>query len=535
MKKKAYVVSLFLLLFFSVCLLAQDSDHREPTAEEQVEDDSIISENEPSQDISENTSVDNAEKDRFQSTGDYLSLKYADLSATNYITYDGYMNSIKKHLPSIQLNILDIESSKNNLMRIEASGDITLSANAGMIGTQGQALSLLPLASTPPSGIGVYSSIGVGSLIPYSGTTWQVSLTNTTMFFTSTDNIAYKPAINIAVSQPLLKNFLGMSDRYSIKDAKFALEIAEDTSIISNNSLLVAYQKIYYQWIGLEKSLEGVDKALSNAQRFETRNRSRYNSGLIDNDSYQLSRAQTFQYTDMLTQYEENIISLINTLRFFITNDGVLRPDHEQWNVDLEKAMAKKPEFVPFNASSYGVLANKNGERIASSIAVKKNLTLPDLSLVAGVNVGADDYDSGYFNSISKMTNVDYYVGFKFSYPIGDKTSKANLRDAEIELEKFNMQYRNMILDYNSKMRDVILRYEAIMSMIETKKGRIASLESALRTQNAKYNQGRLSVTDLIETENAILTETLNMNDLEFQLINNYFDYKEMFEVTHFL
>ncbi len=534
MKKKIYMLSLFLLLSFSsISLFAQDSEYREPTAEEQVEDDSIIAENKSSADTSD--SVDDAEKDRFQSTGDYILLKYADLGTTNYVTYDAYMNSIKKHLPSVQLNILDVESSKNNLMRTESIGDINLSANLGVVGTQGQQLSLLPLSSTPPSGIGPYSSIGVGSLIPYTGTTWQLSLTNTTMFFTSTDNVAYKPAINLSISQPLLKNFLGMSDRYSINDAKFAVEIAEDTSVISNNSLLVAYQKIYYQWIGLEKSLEGVYKALDNAKKFETRTRSRYYSGLIDNDSYQLSRAQTFQYTDMLTQYEENIISLINTLRFFITNDGVLRPDHEQWNVDLEKAMAKKPEFVPFHTSSYGQVANKNGERIANSIAIKKNLTLPDLSLVAGVNLGADDYNSGYFDSISKMTNLDYYVGFKFSYPIGDKSSRANLRDAEIELEKFNMQYRNMILDYNSKMRDVILRYDAIMSMIETKKNRIASLESALRTQTTKYNQGRISITDLIETENSILTETLNMNDLEFQLINNYFDYKELFEVTHFL
>ncbi len=530
MNRKKCMLALFLMLFTHVVLFAEDSEYREPTPEEQVEDNSIITENQLSSD--EGIDID---KDKFEATGDYLLLKYADLSATNYITYDAYMNSIKKHLPSIQLNYLDVESSKNNVMRTESMGDINLSANLGVVGTQGQALSLLPLASTPPSGIGPYGSVGVGSLIPYSGTTWQVTLTNTTMFYTSTDNVAYKPAINIAISQPLLKNFLGMSDRYSIEDAKFALSIAEDTSVVSNNSLLVAYQKIYYQWIGLEKSLEGVDKALSNARRFETRNRSRYNSGLIDNDSYQLSRAQTFQYTDMVTQYKESIISLINTLRFFITNAGVIRPDHQQWVVDLENAKKKQLEFVPFNVSSYGLLANKNGERIANTIAVKKNLTLPDLSLVAGVNIGADDYNSGYFNSISKMTNVDYYVGFKFSYPIGDKSSKANLRDAEIELEKFNMQYRNMILDYNSRMRDILLRHEAIISMIETKKGRIASLESALKTQNTKYNQGRISITDLIETENAILTETLNMNDLEFQLINNYFDYKEMFEVTHFM
>ncbi len=528
-KQSVYLLTLFLLMFSNVCVFGQDSNEREPTDEEQIEDNSIV--------LGNKTSDDNGsdEQDLFEATGDYLLLKYADLSATNYITYDAYMNSIKKHLPSVQLNILDIESSKNNLMRTESMGDINLSANLGVVGTQGQALSLLPLASTPPSGIGPYGSIGVGSLIPYSGTTWQVALTNTTIFYTGTDSVVYKPAINIAISQPLLKNFFGMSDRYSIRDAKFAVEIAEDTSTVSNNSLLVAYQKIYYQWIGLEKSLEGVDLALSNAKRFETRTRSRYNSGLIDNDSYQLSRAQTFQYTDMVTQYKESIVSLINTLRFFITNAGVLRPDHEQWAVDLEKAINEKPTFVPFNVSSYGVLANKNGERIANSIAVKKNLTLPDLSLVAGVNIGADDYDSGYFGSISKMTNVDYYVGFKFAYPIGDKSSKANLRDAEIELEKFNMQYRNMILDYNSRMRDVMLRHEAILTMIETKKGRIASLESALRTQNTKYNQGRISITELIETETAILTEKLNMNDLEFQLINNYFDYKEMFEVTHFL
>ena len=506
MFKKIHI--LFFMLLFSVTFLYAQEEQQEQN---------------------ENTDLTEQEKS-FKETGRYLFSNDVDTTITNYITYDAYIESIKRSLPSIQLNLLDIESSEVNLMREKGTGDVNLRADLGAVGTQGQTMSLLPIA--PSSGIGIGRSIGAGSLIPYSGTRWQLSLTNTTMFYNDPKGARYQPTINLTVSQPILRNFFGMADRYRIEDARFAIDITRDTSMLSNNNLLVAYQKIYYQWIGLEKSLQGIDSALLNAKNVEGRTLRRYRSGLIDNDSYQQSKAQTFQYMDMVTQYREQVISLINTLKFFITNTGIIRPDHQQWDVDLERAIGEKPEFIPFNQSSYGRLASKNGERIANNIAIQENLTMPDLSIVAGVGVGADD-SSGYFNSISKMTNVDYFVGFKFSYPIGNRASKANLKDAEISLEKFNMQYRNMVLDYNTRMRNSILRYNAITDMLDTKKNRIKSLESALKTQMTKYNQGRIELIDVIETENLILTEKLNLNDLEYQLINNYYDYKELFTVTH--
>ncbi len=493
------IIFLFLLLFSNLILLAQENIYQ------------------------------------FGGRSDYFESISINSLETNYITYDDYIESIRNNLPSVEINILDVDIAQNNLTSEQGSGDINLTANLGLIGTKGETLSYVQIPGVEDNAMGPRASIGVGSLIPYTGTRWQVSLTSTTLYFDGIDNIKYKPSVNIAIQQPLLKNIFGMADRFSISDARVAVDIAKDTSALSNNTLLVQYEKIYYQWIGLEKSLENIDKALSNARRFETRTRSRYNSAMIDNDSYQMAKVQTFQYMDMASQYRENILSLINTLRFFIDNQNVIRPEHQEWLDYLEIAMNEKPEFVPFYASSYGSVANKNGQRIASVVAVRKNLTLPDLSLIAGASIGANDWDSGYFNSFTNMTNANYYIGLKFEYPLGDRTAKADLQNAQAELEKFNMNYRNMVLNYNTKMNNTILRYEMIIGMIETKKSLIATLENALRTQTAKFNQGRQDITDLINTENQILIERLNLDNLEFQLISNHLDYKELFVITHYL
>ncbi len=519
-KKICFLINV--LIFTSLSLFSQNTEN---TAAAQSE---INTENEIAN--AEDTQIQQAQS--LSTTNDYLLLKEIDLGSTNYISYDSYINSIKNRLPSIELNVLSIESSENNLTRAKSSGDVNLGLSLGALGSLGYGAYTSSVAETGFSHAGLGTGLSIGSLIPYSGTTWQVSLTNSTLYYLDLDKTVYQPTIVLTVAQPLLRNFFGMNDRYQIEDARFAVEITKETSEISNNYLLVAYQKTYYQWVGLEKSLEGINAAYENAKKVEAETLRRYRSGLVDNDVYQQSKAQTFYYMDLITQYREQILSLINTLRFFIDDSGIIRPDHQQWTDDLEKAMAEEPEFVPFNKSSYGILAEKNGMRIANNIAIQKNLSLPDLSLVGSISTGADD-NTGYFTSISSMTNLNYFIGFQFSYAIGDRASKANLRDAEIELDKFNSEYRNMVLDYNTRMQNYRLRYNAIVNLMDTKKNRIASLESALVTQNTKYRQGRIELSEVMDTEIDILSEKLNLNDLEYQLINNYHDYRELFMITH--
>lgn len=453
---------------------------------------------------------------------------------TNYISYQYYIDMIKTSLPDITLNYINVQKSENNLMRTRSSGDLGLTAEAGAIGThgaQGAAIQNTPQIAAN----GFALSAGLSSLIPYTGTKWSVSLSHETLAYKKPAKaVNYSPQIDLTITQPLLKNFLGMADRFLIEDAKLAVDISKLQSSINNNAVLVSYQKMYYQWIGLEKIIKDLDYAVSNAKNMENQTLRRFRAGLLDNDSYQQSKAKVFQYQDTLTQYIYNINSLLTTIRFFITNEGILVPDQTQWDRHFIIASEEIPKYIDFQNSTHGMLAEQNGYKIAQAIAVQKNLTMPDISFVGNMSLGAEDR-SGYFSSFNKMTNINYFVGFQFSYPIGNRSAKANLREAELALEQFNEEYRKMLMTYDNNMRNCVNKYSTVMSLIETKKNRLLSLQSTLATQRIKYNQGRLDLIDLINTETEIIVEKMNLIEIELQLMNNYFDYKELFTLTHML
>ncbi len=124
-KKICLLISI--LVFTSFCLFSQNTENTTAAENE------INTENE----------IANAEDAQIQqmqalsTTNDYLLLKTIDLNTTNYITYDSYIQSIKNRLPSIELNVLSVESSENNLTRAQSSGDVNLGLSLGALGSLG--------------------------------------------------------------------------------------------------------------------------------------------------------------------------------------------------------------------------------------------------------------------------------------------------------------------------------------------------------------------------------------------------------------
>lgn len=473
----------------------------------------------------------------------FFSINLVYAQTTNTLSYAQYMENIRDLIPELKINAVTETNAEMNLLSAKSSGDVNLSAQLGAVGKYGSLSSGYTDPTLSPSigATGIQAGIGLGSLIPYTGTKWSVNLTHNS--FLTGDLVApdgtktkfqnYQPSLTLEVTQPLLRNFFGALDRYPIKDAEYALNIAKLQRKLDDASVLVAYQKLYYQWIMYEKLLEYYRNMYITAKRFENQMRDRYNNGLIDNDSYQNARTQTLVYSDYYAQNKIALDTLLTTISFFfpVTN---LKPDHTTWDSYLDLGSNMTMEAVAFADSVNGQIAYQSKIRAEYALSAMKNGTLPNLDIVGSVSLnGVSPNTSGYFNSFGSMTNVDFFAGVQFSYPLGNRANEAQYKMVENSLYGIIAQYDMLEKDYNTQLQGYIYKFETYKNLMNSKRTQIRAINSRIATQLQKLDQGRLEIDDLLTSRLDLVATQTELLNLQYEFITTIFDYRALLAMDY--
>lgn len=467
------------------------------------------------------------------------------------LSYAEYIERIKNIIPEMKLTAIQESNAYNNLTKAKSSGDVKFDLQAGAIGTQKHfdEYNIIPTADFMHNGMRI--GAGFSGLIPYSGTRWSVKIQHDSYFGDlkmgeveipvdtplgtvvgrlpnlSTNNFKYyAPSIEIQIAQPILRDFFGKLDMYPIKDAEYQLTIAKLKRIIDDNSVLTSYQKIYYQWIMSQKLIKLYDEMIREAKAFENQIYKRYTSGVIDNDAYQNARRQTLKYREARNKSELILKKIIRNIQFFIPEENV-EPNEYDWESMLETSINTKINVVPFLESAQGQMAYQLKLRSEYALSIMKNNSLPDLSIVGSVSLSTLD-DSGYFNSFSTMTNVEYFVGLMFSYPIGGRDAKAKMEDAYNALTAVTADFDRVNRDFDVQIGTYYDEFEAYKTMLEDKKLEVQALASRVRTQNERFRQGRLPVDEIINAKLDLVNARAELLNLEYMIISTVMDYNSL-------
>lgn len=467
------------------------------------------------------------------------------------LSYAEYIERIKNIIPEMKLTAIQESNAYNNLTKAKSSGDVKFDLQAGAIGTQKHfdEYNIIPTADFMHNGMRI--GAGFSGLIPYSGTRWSVKIQHDSYFGDlkmgeveipvdtplgtvvgrlpnlSTNNFKYyAPSIEIQIAQPILRDFFGKLDMYPIKDAEYQLTIAKLKRIIDDNSVLTSYQKIYYQWIMSQKLIKLYDEMIREAKAFENQIYKRYTSGVIDNDAYQNARRQTLKYREARNKSELILKKIIRNIQFFIPEENV-EPNEDDWESMLETSINAKINVVPFLESAQGQMAYQLKLRSEYALSIMKNNSLPDLSIVGSVSLSTLD-DSGYFNSFSTMTNVEYFVGLMFSYPIGGRDAKAKMEDAYNALTAVTADFDRVNRDFDVQIGTYYDEFEAYKTMLEDKKLEVQALASRVRTQNERFRQGRLPVDEIINARLDLVNARAELLNLEYMIISTVMDYNSL-------
>lgn len=441
--------------------------------------------------------------------------------ASKTISYDDYIAAIEKTLPELKSNEMSVVSAENKVKSAKSGGDTALTAG-------GTAYSNKEYSGINDKGNvkGYDYYTGLSKTITATGTTvsgtYDYTKNSYSNFSSTSDYSAYEPSVTLKVTQPLLYNFLGKVDRYAENNAKMQLEIAKQQLQENNKSVLNAYKKLYFQWIMYSGNIKNFDDAISNSNILKDQIRRKVNSGLADNDDYQGAVTSVLGYENQRRDYEISLKNIEHQMNIYLDLSRGL-PDSEFFNDIYTKAAGSGLEEVDFKKTTSAKIMDMTMKNYAYSKGVYENRLLPELNVFAGVTK-KDLSESQTYG----VKDTDYNVGFEFKYSLENNSAESSLKDVEIQIKSLEYEYKSTENSYRKQLLSYMEYSKGIIKQIENREKTLQALESKLVTERRKYNQARLNLSYVIDTENSITTEKNSILALKYQLIGNYIDYMDL-------
>jgi len=398
--------------------------------------------------------------------------------------FDEYIQIIKRKLPELKQNKIKLRKFKNQLYKSKAIGDLRY--NGGVIYSQTK-----------------HYTLGLDNVKGY----------------------VFSSGLEKKITQPLLYNFFGRIDRFTEANAKMNYGINEISIMLQNDSLITYYKKLYIRWLQYEAGLKVLKKNIVTSQKLESHVRRKAKRGLSDNDDIQKAYASTLSQKIIHENYKRGLDILINELSV-IFETKINKPNLKEFSSFFKKSLSFTFQKINFEKTANSKLLKLILKNQEYHLSINKNKQLPELNLLGSITKKSSETSAS--NSFSNINDFDYYLGMKMSYSFGNHENKGSLEDAKLSIKESQEEYNITKRNYTEKIRYIQITKKSFLKQIKFRNQNLNSLRSQYRTERRKYNQARLNLSYLIQTENSILAAKMSNLDLQSEIIMQIFDYKEL-------
>ena len=191
-----------------------------------------------------------------------------------------------------------------------------------------------------------------------------------------------------------------------------------------------------------------------------------------------------------------------------VLDDAIATPDEI-----YAEALAVKPEI---QAQQLRLRATENSIKIAQAAYY------PTLSFSAGL--GSNYYKTSGFDAdgFSKQmkNNFSQYLGFNLSIPIFNRFQTRNsVRSARIDRENQQLQFDNTKKTLYKEIQQVYYNTVAAREKLSSSQEAGRSSEMAFRLTQAKYEQGKATITEFNEAKNNYLKAESNLTQARYEYV----------------
>jgi len=347
---------------------------------------------------------------------------------------------------------------------------------------------------------------GLGGLTPW-GMTYDLSAraseSSGDSFFLVGTNIVSSPfsdsqsSAQIAVTQPLLKNFLIDSTRLSIRSAKIGVQQSDLGLRRAIMNTVTDVELAYYNLFLARESVKVQEKAVELAERLVAENKRRVEVGAMAPLDEKQAESQAASSRADLLQAQRLLAAAENELKRKLT------ADFASWaETELEPAESLKADLQVFDLqNSWGRGLDQRPDLLQARLDVEaqgirlkydRNQIWPQLDVFGtyGYNGSGNEFNS----SIEEVQDRDrpfWSVGGQFSIPLTLRTARNNYRSSKATMEQLVLAVKGLEQSILVQIDDAIKLAKASYERIKATRESREYSEAALEAEQKKLESGK--------------------------------------------
>ena len=324
---------------------------------------------------------------------------------------------------------------------------------------------------------------------------------------------SYTHGVSVSYVQPLLKNRGGVLDRLGYDVSRYNAERVKIEIAETREDFLLEESRRFLDWVLLEEQVRiaTLRRELAEEQLIQVRRR--YSSNLVD-------RVDVLRSEDAVRGAEQSLLQLNSMWKAKQAEHAVLagdeglykaqpsfklfqmleRPDIE---ADLRTLVDEARVLKPFDV----ILAQLSEQKRGLEEEMRSDLFLNLSGTVRGTDERIGD-------AVIDTVHPDFTVALEYQFPSGRTATVANIKEIDTQISQIREEKRTIVLGLQSSLRGLYIQMQDMEKILELGSEQIASAQLTTAEEQKIYNQGRGSLTYVIQSrdneQNARLQHAAN-------------------------
>lgn len=323
----------------------------------------------------------------------------------------------------------------------------------------------------------------------------------------ATLNPYHEATAELSVTQPLLKDFLGIQDRNSIKITELDIDSSIYTSMGKIEEQIAKAQKAYWKLVIVYHEIGIREQILSNAEQLESVTESNFGLGAVEEAELFAVKANVKERRRGLVLTRNRLDAALNDLRLQLN-----LPKH----IDIipKDEPEIKDHIFNFTKSIATALKNRRDYKVARndvksqdlSLQMKRNSLWPQLDFVGTIKKnGLDLKFAKSIREISTEDNPEYIVGFEFSFPLENSEARAEFNQAELKKVRALVNLKKTEATIFIQVNDAVNKATTMNRAAKYQKEAMDLQESKYRAEESRFKKGRSDIDRLIRYQEDFL------------------------------
>ncbi len=307
----------------------------------------------------------------------------------------------------------------------------------------------------------------------------------------------YTPAVNLSVTQPLLKNLWIDLPRLTMQlerknlmqtQADVRLQVIQTATDVANT---------YNDLIAAKESVRVQQKALELAERLQVENKKRVEVGTmtqleLDDAGAQVARSKA----DLITAQQQAAIAQ-NTLKKLVSDDFASLVDVR---FEPTATLSAVPEgFNRLDSWHKGMTLRPDLERARLDLEKQKiqmrfsrNQLFPQLDLTGGYGLGGQDKTlTTSLDDIGAQRNPNFSGGIRLTIPLSNKKARNEYQASKLNNQKLLLQYKQKEQAAMVEIENAILNAQSALERVQANEASRHYSDSVLWAEQKKLENGK--------------------------------------------